>query len=153
MKRGLIFSVVFFVMLFLLVGCKEQVESGEIAKCKHCSKQISNNVRVLEVYTWNADEYSVITKYIYCDKCGNENVTYKVRTRCDKCGNIYYTSTKTAKRKTETRDKTITEGFCSDKCRRWAKVDNTIDKASEKTGDVIGRATRGLIEGIKRHAR
>ena len=109
MKRKLLLGVLTFAMTFLLAGCKEDVESGEIVKCKHCSKEISNNVRILKVYPWYADEYNVKTKHIYCDKCGNENITYKVSKRCKKCRDVYSSYTRSAKRHTEPHNQTITE--------------------------------------------
>lgn len=103
--------------------------------------------------TWKADQYRVSRESSYCDKCGNEKVAYKVSVRCKQCGKVYRSQTEYALRKTEPRDRTTTDGYCSEKCQRVAKVDNTIDKVSEKTGDVIGRIGKGLFEGARRHAR
>jgi hypothetical protein len=31
-------------------------------------------------------------------------------------------------------------------------MDETIDKVSEKTGDVLGRIGKGILEGARKHA-
>lgn len=127
------------------------VHSGEIVTCKHCNTEISNTVTVLKVPFWDTDQYGVKSTQAYCDQCGNEMVHYALNTRCQRCGRVYESQQESAPRKTEPRDQTIAEGFCSTECAQAAHIDQTIDNVSRKTGDVIGRIGRGLVDGIRQH--
>jgi ribosomal protein S27E len=141
----------FVLVLFLAPGCSK-VEDGEIVMCKHCGKELARNVQVMNVPFWDAGKHRVEIERIYCDKCGNEMVPYEVSIRCERCGEIYRHFTEMAPRSAEKRDKTITGGFCSDRCRFAEKVDTMIDEGSRKAGDILGRIGKGISEGVKEHA-
>ena len=153
MLKTVYLTTVLALLVTFLVGCSQEVQTGRIITCKRCSKEISNTVNVIKVPTWKAKEYRVSRESTYCDKCGSEKVAYEVKTRCEQCGKTYRTRTEYAMRRTNPRDKSRTDGFCTTSCQRVRKVDRTIDKVSEKTGDVLGRIGKGLFDGARRHTR
>ena len=152
MKIGYICGIM-ILTVFFIVGCTQEVQTGRIVTCKHCGKVIENSVSVIKVPTSKAKQYRVIRETAYCDKCGNEQVAYMVKVACKKCRKVYQTYTRYAARRTEPHDQTNSEGYCSDGCRKMAKVDDAIDRVSEKTGDILGRIGRGISDGIRRHTR
>lgn len=146
MKSKLILALVLFSVF--LSGCSE-VETGRITKCRICGKEISRDVRLVKVPFWQKGK--IIVSEDYCKVCGNERVPYMVHVHCERCGKEYDSYKEYAPRKENQKDKTITEGFCSTGCERWGKVEKGVDKASETTGDFIGRVGKGIFKGIKKH--
>lgn len=141
------------VSILLFTGCSQEVQTGSIVWCKKCGKEIHNTVAVIKVPVSKADQYRVTREYSYCEDCGNEKVPYEISRRCKQCGKTYSSRTGFAARRTEPKGRSETIGYCSESCRRTAKVDETIDKISEKTGDVLGRVGKGIFEGVKKHTR
>lgn len=144
---GLLLGVIF------LGGCAQEVQTGRIVTCKQCGVQIENSVSVIKVPIWKANDYQVSRLTSYCQKCGDEQVSFKIDIRCQRCGNTYSSRTENADRRTEPHDRSTTEGFCSTVCERGAKVDNAIDNVSRKTGDVMGRIGRGIFDGARKYGR
>jgi hypothetical protein len=129
----------------------QQVQAGEIVSCKHCQKEISNTVKDTKVLKWEAKQYGIKRWQSYCKQCGEQKVAFTVSTCCRRCGNVYASHQEFALRKNETKSKAVADGFCSEQCEHAAKVDATIDRVSERTGDIIGRIGRGIADGIKKH--
>ena len=152
MKQGNMWFPVLLGVL-LTAGCSQEVQTGRIVMCKECGKETENTVSVVSVPVWKADQYEVKREGGYCLGCGSEKVAYRIRRRCEQCGKIYHSQTAHAERRKEQRNRTVTDGYCCERCRRLARIDSAIDKASEKTGDVLGRIGRGIADGIMRHTR
>jgi len=150
-KEILLASLAALICICFLNGCSQEVQTGQITSCKHCGMEISNTVNIIKVPFWKVDEYQVTRSLSYCDKCGSELVTYQIKLQCQYCGEIWQTFARDAMRRYEPCDTVKTLGYCSTRCENWAKVDGTIDKVSEKTGDVLGRISKGLYDGIKKH--
>jgi len=128
-----------------------EVRTGKIVTCKHCDQKIENTVRSMRVPWWKAGDYRVARTSRYCDGCGNQTISYKVHLRCERCKKTYSTHSEQALRKEGTSDKTRTDGYCTSRCRKLARVEGVIDKTSEGVGDVMGRIGKGLSRGIRKH--
>lgn len=146
MRNKLMVMLILFSVF--LSGCSE-VETGRITKCKICGKELSRDVHLIKVPFWQKSKVRISEDY--CKVCGNEKVPYTVHVRCERCGKKYDSYEEYAARRENRKDETITEGFCSTSCERWGKVEKGIDKASETTGDFMGRVGKGIFKGIKKH--
>ncbi len=143
----------FAAVLFILAAACSRVESGRLVTCKICGKELENTVKAQWVPLWDKDKYSVTRDQSYCQADGDQPVQYSVFVKCVRCGKIYRTFTESAPRRTEPKDQTRTEGYCSQACQTLASVDRGLDRGSRAVGDVIGRVSRGLFDGVARHAK
>ena len=114
----------------------EQVAYKLSTKCSKCMQAYKTEQMFAQRKTEPRDKTE--TKEC-CQKC-----IYLVR--CERCANKYVNLSIASY-------EWKTAGFCSDKCRIGARVDSAIDKSSEKVGDILGRTAKGLLDGIKKHAK
>ena len=78
-----------------------------------------------------------------------------MRRACFNCGQVYRTTTEYvyASSNSNPRDRTV-EGdeTCSDRCTIAATVKMGTERGARAVGDAAGRAARGFIDGVRRHA-
>ncbi len=133
-----------------LAGCSE-VRTGTLIKCKRCGKTIQDETTFKQVPFWEAGNYSVdVVRNRYCEQCANEKVPVTIRYHCCACGQVYRVE-KTTMRRADlpTEDKRIIdkeEGYCCAAC----KVGGLVKDGIDSTGDALGKAVEGYIEGIFR---
>jgi DNA-directed RNA polymerase subunit RPC12/RpoP len=119
--------------------------------CASCGQEFSSEKRFALRKEEKPDER--ITKPgAYCQHC-SELVPYTIHYQCSRCGKEYSSTTMTAPRYEHKSDEFINRDFCSNACRNWNKVEEGVSKASEKTGDLLGRIGKGVSDGIMKHMR
>jgi len=134
-----------------MLGCEKKIRVGRVVTCRQCGKEIENTVRETTTSIFDKSGDRIERRQVYCDRCGNEIVSYTIRTRCQRCGKVYDTDTRQARRRDGKSDQTLTSGYCSSNCERWGKIEGGIDKASRAAGDAAGRVGKGFFEGLKKH--
>lgn len=118
----------------ILSSCNNEVKYGSISVCKNCNEEIAKNIYTKDVTMFDKKDWRVVTNYTYCEKCGNEKVSYTVTSKCKNCGKIYDTESFTTLRKAEKKDMVRVNGYCSSVCRFKNKIDKGIQNAVD---DVI----------------
>jgi hypothetical protein len=119
-------------------------------KCERCNKLYQKQT----LYAQRREEQLDRTEMGVCSS-SCRGLPYTVSIQCEKCGRIYDSRTEYvfASDNSNPVNKTIAEGFCSDKCRIASKFERGTERASEAIGDLMGRAAKGFIRGVEKHAK
>jgi pSer/pThr/pTyr-binding forkhead associated (FHA) protein len=105
---------------------------------KKCEMGEEDAARENGVFFWQVDAARArVNQHRWCDKHGNEMVTYKVTHKCSVCGKVMGEEHPSAPRREEQRDREVAEPFCSEECRLQKVATDTLSGAANLAGKMI----------------